>query len=81
MWQGGERSSKKTLRIAELSLGGGLAAGGFGGAMMGVGKAVGGEQGEMTFWVGVGTLGVGVVSSFISLVTVTVAGIEYATGD
>ena len=58
----------------------GLAAGAFGGAMMGVGKAIDNPQGEVTFWVGVGTLGVGVVSTAISLVVLSVAGIEYATG-
>lgn len=48
---------------------------------MGIGKAIGGAQGEVTFWVGVGTLGMGVVSTAVSLVVLSVAGIEYAIGD
>src|SRR5437773_658329 len=56
-----DRTSKKTLQIAELGIGGGLAAGAFGGAMMGVGKAIDNPQGDVTFWVGVGTLSVGIV--------------------
>ena len=81
IYPGRERSSKKTLQIAELGIGGGLAASAFGGAMMGVGKAVNSDQGEVTFWMGVGTLSVGIVSSAISLVVLTVAGVQYAGGD
>lgn len=49
--------------------------------MMGVGKVVNSDQGEVTFWIGVGTLSVGIVSSAISLVVLTVAGVQYAGGD
>lgn len=80
-WQQHERQSKKTLRIAELCLGTGLAASGFGGATMGVGKAMDNAQGDVTFWIGVGTLGMGVFAAAVSLVIVTVAGVEYAGGD
>ncbi len=69
------------MRVAELAIGTGLAASAFGGGTMGIGKAIGGDQGEVTFWVGVGTLGMGVVSAAVSLVVLSVAGIEYATGD
>jgi hypothetical protein len=80
-WHREERTSKKTLHIAELGIGTGVAASAFGGATMGIGKAIGGDQGEVAFWMGVGTLGMGVVSAAISLVVLGIAGIEYATGD
>ena len=81
MWQQHEATSKKTLRVAELSLGTGLAASAFGGATMGVGKAIDNPNGDVMFWIGVGTLGMGIVAATVSLVVVTVAGVEYASGD
>jgi hypothetical protein len=80
-WQQHEASSKKTMRIAELSLGTGLAASAFGGATMGVGKAIDNPQGDVMFWIGIGTLGMGIVATTVSLVVLTVAGVQYAGGD
>lgn len=69
------------MRIAELSLGTGLAAGAFGGATMAVGKAIDNPQGDVAFWIGVGTLGMGIVATTVAIVVFTVAGAQYAGGD
>src|SRR5262245_56937549 len=80
-WHDTEPSSKQTVHVAELTLATGLASSGFGGISMGVGKAVGDQGGEVTFWIGIGALGLGVVSTAISLVVFAISGIEYAAGD
>ena len=80
-WERHERSSKNTVRIANLSLGTGLAASAFGGATMAVGKAIDNPQGDVAFWIGVGTLGMGVVATTVAIVVFTVAGVQYTGGD
>jgi hypothetical protein len=80
-WENEEPPSHKTLRVGELALATGLAASGFGGISMGVGKAVGDQGGEVTFFIGVGALGMGVVSTAIALVLFGVAGVQYASGN
>ncbi len=48
---------------------------------MGVGKAIDNPQGDVTFWIGVGTFGMGLFATAVSLVIFSVAGVEYAGGD
>lgn len=76
-----ERASKKTLEIAALTLATGVTASAFGGGLMGAGKAVGPPNGEPPFWIGVGTLIVGITATTIGLVVLAVSGIQYAAGD
>jgi hypothetical protein len=82
-WNTAEPPSKKTLRIGELALATGVSASAFGGLSMGVGKAIGEQDpgGQVTFWIGVGTLGMGIVSTAVALVVLGVAGIQYASGN
>lgn len=80
-WAARRHASARTLEIAALALATGGTATAFGGGLMGTGKALGPARGEPPFWLGAGTLIVGLTATTVGLVVLAVAGIEYAGGD
>lgn len=80
-WAARRRASARTLEIAALALATGGTATAFGGGLMGVGKALDPPHGEPPFWLGAGTLIVGLTATAVGLVVLGVAGIQYASGN